>query len=91
LSDQPSSATLTIMAATVASDGASRLKPSVYFSPTAQATSQRPAMNRISQAKPVLTYLIVAKYDSAAAIVPAMSASEWAAETNPASKADGAK
>ena len=34
------------MAATVSSDGTSRVKPSVYFSPIAQPTSNRPANNR---------------------------------------------
>ena len=44
--------TLATIAARVATDGHRRLKPSVYLRPTAQPTSQRPAMNRISQAKP---------------------------------------
>ena len=40
---------------TVATLGHRRLKPSVYFSPTAQPISHRPANNRTTQATPVLT------------------------------------
>lgn len=45
-SARPSRPTLPPMAPRVSTDGASRVKPSVYFNPTAQPTSSKPAMNR---------------------------------------------
>ena len=38
------------MQATVSTDGTRRVKPSVYFRPTAQPTSVNPARNRMIQA-----------------------------------------
>src|SRR5690606_34893625 len=46
---RPSRPTLTSMAPTVSAVGSGREKPSVYLRPTAQATSNRPARNRMIQ------------------------------------------
>lgn len=41
---------LAVIAASVSTDGTSRVNPSVYFRPTAQPTSIKPATNRMYQA-----------------------------------------
>src|SRR5690606_12153881 len=46
---QPSRTTLMTMAARGSTEGSRQVKPSLYFRPTAQAISNRPAKKRISQ------------------------------------------
>ena len=50
-----------IVAIRVAAEGQKRLKPSVYFKPIAQPTSQGPAINKMIQEVALFIYLSVAK------------------------------
>src|SRR4051812_4545560 len=49
-SARPSSRMLAVIAASVSTDGTSRVKPSVYLRPMAQPISMRPAANSTAQA-----------------------------------------